>query len=164
MKLTVFRSNQADPHDVELTREVIPPVDVTGRMAGAGVGYVRVPSIGSRTVDQLKTQIADVTKSGAAKLIVDVRRTSTGTYEQGIALARLFVAKGTLAMRDSKGAPAREMIVSNTGDGAITAPVILLIHAGRRAPPSLCLGSGGNQRADLIGEHTHRTRRHSKAG
>src|SRR6478672_4581905 len=46
VKLTVFRNNQADPHDVDLTREVLPAMDVTSRMAGAGVGYVRVQSIG----------------------------------------------------------------------------------------------------------------------
>jgi carboxyl-terminal processing protease len=155
VKLTVFRSNQADPHDVELTREAMPLADVAGRMAAAGIGYVKVQSIGARTVDQIKAQIADVTKSGAAKLIVDVRRTSTGTYDQGIALARLFVAKGTLAMRDSKGAPSRDMIVSNTGDGAVTAPVILLVDAGTSGAAELFASAlAGNQRADLVGEHT----------
>jgi len=69
VKLTLFRNNQADPHDVELTREVLPISDVSGRMAASGVGYVRVQSIGARTVDQVKTQIADVTKNGATKLI-----------------------------------------------------------------------------------------------
>src|SRR6185369_16584756 len=68
VKLTVFRSNQADPHDVELIREVLPPTDVTSRIAAAGVGYVRVQSIGARTVDQVKAQIADMTKNGATKL------------------------------------------------------------------------------------------------
>jgi carboxyl-terminal processing protease len=155
VKLTVFRNNQADPHDLELTREVTPLADVTGHLAAAGIGYVRVPSIGARTVDQIKTQIADVTKSGASKLIVDVRRTSTGTYEQGIALARLFVAKGTLAMRESKGAPTREMIVSNTGDGAVTVPVVLLVDAGTSGAAELFASAlAGNQRADLVGEHT----------
>jgi carboxyl-terminal processing protease len=155
VKLTVFRSNQADPHDVELTREAMPLADVAGRMAGAGIGYVKVQSIGARTVDQVKAQVADVTKSGAAKLIVDVRRTSTGTYDQGIALARLFVAKGTLAMRDSKGAPSRDMIVSNTGDGAITAPVILLVDAGTSGAAEVFASAlAGNERADLVGEHT----------
>ena len=33
--LTVFRGNAADPHDVELTREVLPAGDVTARIAGA---------------------------------------------------------------------------------------------------------------------------------
>jgi len=155
VKLTLFRNNQADPHDVELTREVLPISDVSGRMAASGVGYVRVQSIGARTVDQVKTQIADVTKNGATKLIVDVRRTSTGSYDQGIALARLFVAKGTLAMREAKGAPSRETIVSNTGDGAITAPVILLVDTGTSGAAELFASAlSGNQRADLVGEHT----------
>jgi carboxyl-terminal processing protease len=155
VKLTVFRSNQADPHDIELTREVLPLGDVTGRVAAPGIGYVRVPSIGGRTVDQVKAQIAEATKNGATKLIVDVRRTSTGTYEQGLALSRLFVAKGTLAMRDSKGTPPRETIVSNTGDGAVTAPVILLVDTGTSGAAELFASAlSGNQRADLIGEHT----------
>ncbi len=155
VKLTLFRNNQADPHDVELTREVLPISDVSGRMAASGVGYVRVQSIGARTVDQVKTQIADVTKNGATKLIVDVRRTSTGSYDQGIALARLFVAKGTLAMREAKGAPSRETIVSNTGDGAITTPVILLVDTGTSGAAELFASAlSGNQRADLVGEHT----------
>jgi carboxyl-terminal processing protease len=58
-------------------------------------------------------------------------------------------------MRDSKGAPAREMIVSNTGDGAVTAPVILLVDAGTSGAAELFASAlAGNQRADLIGEHT----------
>jgi carboxyl-terminal processing protease len=155
VKLTVFRGNQADPHDVELTREVLPLADVAGHIASTGVGYVRVQSIGARTVDQVKTQIADLTKAGASKLIVDVRRTSTGTYEQGIALARLFVAKGTLAMRESKGAPTRDMIVSNAGDGAVTAPVVLLVDTGTSGAAEVFASAlAGNQRADLVGEHT----------
>jgi len=155
VKLTVFRGNQADPHDLELTREVLPLADVTGRVASTGVGYVRVQSIGARTVDQVKAQIADVTKSGASKLIVDVRKTSTGTYEQGIALARLFVAKGTLAMRDAKGAPSREMIVANAGDGTITTPLIVLVDAGTSGAAELFASAlVGNERADLVGEHT----------
>jgi carboxyl-terminal processing protease len=155
VRLTVFRNNQADPHDVELAREVLPLSDVSGRMAAAGVGYIRVQSIGARTVDQVKAQIADVTKAGASKLIVDVRRTSTGTYDQGIALARLFVSKGTLAMRESKGAPAREMIVSNTGDGSVTTPLTLLVDTGTSGAAELFASAVlGNQRADLVGEHT----------
>jgi carboxyl-terminal processing protease len=155
VKLTVFRGNQADPHDVELTREALPLADVTGRIASTGVGYVRVQSIGARTLDQVKTQIADLTKAGASKLIVDVRRTSTGTYDQGIALARLFVARGTLAMRESKGAPSREMIVTNAGDGAVTTPVVLLVDTGTSGAAEVFAAAlAGNQRADLIGEHT----------
>ncbi len=155
VKLTVFRNNQADPHDVELTREVLPAGDVTSRMAAAGVGYLRVPSIGARTVDQVKSQVASLTKEGATRLIMDVRKTSSGSYEQGIALARLFVASGTLAQRDVKGAPAKDMIVSNTGDGSIALPMVLLVDSGTAGASELFASAlSGNKRADLIGEHT----------
>ena len=155
VRLTIFRGNAADPHDVELTREVLPAGDVTARIAAPGVGYVRVPSLGARTADQVKAQVATVTKEGATRLIVDVRKNSTGTYDQGLALARLFVANGTLAQRDVKGAAAKDMILSNTGDGAITLPLIVLVDSGTAGPSELFASAvAGNKRADLVGEHT----------
>jgi carboxyl-terminal processing protease len=155
VRLTVFRNNQADPHDLELTRDVPPAGDVTSRMASPGVGYVRVPSIGARTVDQVKTQIATVTKAGATRLIVDIRKTASGTYDQGIALARLFVANGTLAQRDVKGAAAKDMILSNTGDGAVSLPLVVLVDSGTAGASELFAAAlAGNKRADLVGEHT----------
>jgi len=155
VRLTVFRGNAADPHDLELTREVLPAGDVTGRIASPGIGYVRVPSIGARTVDQVKAQVAGVEKAGATRLVLDVRKTASGTYDQGIALARLFVAKGTLAQRDVKGAPAHEMIISNTGDGSITMRLVLLVDSGTVGAAELFAAAvAGNQRADLVGEHT----------
>ena len=45
-------------------------------VAGSGIGYVRIVAIGSETAAQVKSRIAELTKGGAAKLIVDVRRTS----------------------------------------------------------------------------------------
>ena len=118
MTLTIFRGNAADPHVVTMTREALSPLDVTGRIATPGIGYVRVSSIGPRTADQVKSQVAEVAKNGATKLVVDIRRTATGTYEQGLALARLFVAKGTLAMRETKGAPAKDTIAADVIEAA----------------------------------------------
>ncbi len=155
VKLTIFRGNAADPHDLELTREVLPAGDVTGRIASAGVGYVRVPAIGSRTVDQMKAEVAALTKEGATRLAIDVRRDTAGTYEQGIALARLFIARGTLEQKDVKGSAAHDMIVANTGDGSITAPLVVLVDSGTAGASELFAAAlAGNQRAELVGEHT----------
>jgi carboxyl-terminal processing protease len=155
IKLTVFRNNQADPHDVELTREVAPAGNVSARIAAPGVGYVRVPSIGARTADEVKGQVATLTKEGATRLIVDVRKTASGSYDQGLALARLFVANGTLAQRDVKGAPAKDMILSNTGDGSVSLPLVVLIDSGTAGASELFASAiAGNKRADLVGEHT----------
>jgi carboxyl-terminal processing protease len=154
VKLTIIRGNAADPHTIELTREALPPLDVTSRTPSAGVGYVRIPFIGSRTVEQTKSHVADLARGGATKLIVDVRRTSTGTFEEGLALARLFIAQGTLAMRETKGAE-RETFAAKPGDGAIALPLVLLVDTGTSGAAELFASAvNGNKRGELIGERT----------
>ena len=46
MTLLVIRGNAADPHAVEVTREVPSGARVSGRAMGGDVGYVRVPAFG----------------------------------------------------------------------------------------------------------------------
>jgi carboxyl-terminal processing protease len=152
--LTIIRGTAADPHVVELTRESDPAPSVTSKIAAPGIGYVRLTGLGSGTASQVKSQVADLTKNGAAKLIVDLRRASTGSYDDGIALARLFVPSGTLTIREMKGAP-REPVAAASGDGAITLPVTLLIDTGTSGAAELFTSALiGNKRAEAIGEHT----------
>jgi carboxyl-terminal processing protease len=154
VKLTVMRGGAAEPHVIELTREAIPAGDVTGRMESGGVGYLRVAAIGAKTADLAKSQAADLVKSGAGTLVVDVRRTSGGTPENGLALARVFVGQGTLAVRETRGS-ARETIAARTSDGAVSQPVLILIDNGTSGAAELFAAAvAGNKRAELIGERT----------
>jgi carboxyl-terminal processing protease len=153
VSLTVFRGNAADPHVIELTREVLSPSDVTGRLAAPGVAYVRVAAIGPKTAEQVKQEVGDLTKGGA-KLIVDVRRTSGGTLEDGLALARLFVNRGVLAIREARGVE-RQSIDAASGDGSVSSPAVLLIDTGTSGAAELFAAAlSGNQRAELIGTRT----------
>jgi carboxyl-terminal processing protease len=152
--VTVIRGNAADPHVIDLVRVPVPAGDVTGRIAAPGIGYVRIAAIANGTAGRLRSQIQELTKNGAAKLIIDIRRTSGGQPETGLELARLFVASGTLAMREVRGG-ARDTIAAAAGDGAITQPAVLLVDAGTSAAAELFASAlVGNKRAELIGEHT----------
>src|SRR5262245_58693873 len=154
VKLTVFRTNQNDPHLIELARETAAPSDVSGRLAAPGVGYVRIAAVGVKTTDQTKAQLAELAKAGAASLIIDVRRTSGGTLDEGLGLARLFVGSGTLAQRETKGAPI-ETIAARAGDGAISLPTTVLVDTGTSGAAELFASALlGNKRAELVGEHT----------
>jgi carboxyl-terminal processing protease len=152
--VTIIRGNAADPHVVELVRQAEPASAVSQRAAAPGVGYIRIAGISKDTAEQVKTHVADAVKGGASNLIVDVRRVSNGSPEDGLAVARLFVATGTLAMRETKNGP-RETIATGPGDGSITLPVVLLIDTGTSAAAEVFASAlAGNKRADLIGEHT----------
>ncbi len=160
VKLTVIRGSAAEPHVVELARDVPAAIDVKSRMQGDGVGYVRIASFGKRASEQLRTQIAALTKSGAAKLIIDVRNSATGDLAQGVDAARLFVPSGTLAIRESRtgsavSAVSQDKIAAGKGDGAFTIPLVVLVDTGTSGPAEIFAAAlAGNRRAELLGEHT----------
>jgi carboxyl-terminal processing protease len=154
VKLTVIRGSAVDPHLVELTRETLGGPDVTSRIAAPGVGYLRIVTFGPKTADQIKSEVATLSKNGASKLVIDVRRTASGALDNGVASARLFVATGTLAIRESKRAE-RETVSAASGDGTITLPTEVLIDTGTSGAAELFAAAlEGNKRAELIGERT----------
>jgi carboxyl-terminal processing protease len=160
--LTVIRGNAAEPHEVTLVREKASTTAVTGRMINSDVGYVRVATFRDGVVDQLRKQIADLSRTGAKSLIVDLRHTAEGSYENGIAAARLFVKSGTLVMKGGREAEkdknqdaSREKISATAGDGSIELPAQLLITNGTSGAAELFAAAlSGNKRAELVGERT----------
>jgi carboxyl-terminal processing protease len=159
--LTVIRGNAAEPHEVTLVREKPSTTAVTGRMINSDVAYVRVATFRDGVVDQLRKQIADLSRTGAKSLIVDLRHTAEGSYENGIAAARLFVKSGTLVMKggreqkDKNQDASREKISAAAGDGSIELPAQLLITNGTSGAAELFAAAlSGNKRAELVGERT----------
>jgi carboxyl-terminal processing protease len=154
--LTVIRGNAADPHEIALVREKISGPQVSGRMVGE-TGYIRIAAFRNGVVEDLRRQVADLTKSGAKSLVIDVRRTAEGALDNGIAAARLFVKSGTLAIkagRDAQGTQ-KETIAARQGDGAIEVPVVLLVTTGTSGAAELFASAlDGNKRAELVGERT----------
>jgi carboxyl-terminal processing protease len=157
LKLTIIRGSAVDPHVVELTRETPSGAavqDVRSRMQSDGIGYLRIASFGKRAAEQVRTQAAALAKTGATRLIVDIRNSATGELAEGVTVARLFVPSGTLAIHESKAA-GQEKLTAAKGDGALTMPVTLLVDSGTSGPAEIFAAAlAGNKRAELIGEHT----------
>jgi carboxyl-terminal processing protease len=151
--LMVIRGNAADPHNIELVREPVSGPDVTSRMQGKA-GYIRIASFGPNVAHAVASQAAELVKSGATGLVVDVRSSASGELEAGLSVARQFVPSGTLAFKEAKGA-ARQPVMAVAGDGAIKLPVVVLVDNGTGGPAELFAAAlSGNQRATLVGEHT----------
>jgi carboxyl-terminal processing protease len=135
--LTVIRGNAADPHEVALVREKAATAVVSGKIAAPEVGYVRIASFREGVVDQLKKQIADLSRAGAKSVIIDVRHTAEGPIDNGVAAARLFVKSGTLAMKGQRepGQQAENVSVSRDGNSR-TRPETTGTDKGKAAQPA----------------------------
>lgn len=152
--LAVLRGNAAEPHRVELTREELPATTTRSRVIPPGVGYLRIGEFGKATPDQIKSEVATLTKGGATRLVIDLRGTAFGDVETGLAAAHLFVASGTLGYRQERG-KAKEAVATATGAGGISLPLALLTDNGTSGPAELFAAAlTGNKRASLIGERT----------
>jgi carboxyl-terminal processing protease len=155
VNLTVIRGNAAEPHEIALVREKNASAAVTSKMLGTDVGYVRVASFRNGAPEDLRRHAADLSKSGAKSLIVDIRRTAEGPLDNGYAAARAFVKSGTLGITSGRDSASRQTIAAKPGDGTIELPVTLLVTTGTAGAAELFAAAlDGNSRATLVGERT----------
>ena len=157
--LTLLRDSLADPHQVTLVREAEPATVVSGHIQTGntpGIGYVRVAAFTPGVAAKLQTEVAALTKQGATRLVVDLRGTSEGSYDEGIKAARLFIpAGGTIVSLESKGVTTAAVQKAIKGDGTITVPVVLLSTTGTSGASEVFAAALlDNKRATLVGERT----------
>ena len=151
VSLLVIRGNAADPHVLDLVRERVAGAEVTSRMANATTGLIRVAEFSASTAGQIRQAIDALGKTGASRFVVDLRGTSRGDLDQGIAAARLFVKDGQLAVRLTRG-DQRDVVSAQPGDGAVAAPAALLVDQGTAGAAEVFAAAlSANDRADLVG-------------
>ena len=82
--LTVLRVQQgAEPHEVRLRRAKIDYPAVTSQMLPSGIGHVKVRSLESGKSKSVAAEVRKLAASGAERIILDLRRSSTGDPEEG---------------------------------------------------------------------------------
>jgi carboxyl-terminal processing protease len=152
--LTVIRGSAADPHDVVLVREKPAGASVSSRLIGADVGYLRIATFRNGSVEEIKKQSADLARSGAKSLLIDLRRTAEGPLENGVAAARHFVKSGTLVIKAGRNKTDRTPLTASN-ESSIDLPVTLLVTNGTSGAAELFVAAlDGNGRADIVGERT----------
>ena len=152
--LSLIRGNTNEPFDIELTRQRLTGPAVATRMLDERLGYVRVNRFAAGTSSELADAIDSLVDGGASGLLVDVRNTAGGSFEEGIAAARLFVGSGTLLRRTEHGDQEIE-IPATAGSSAIETPVVLLTNFGTAHAAELFVaGLSGADRADTVGQRT----------
>jgi carboxyl-terminal processing protease len=154
VSLLVFRGDAAEPHRLELVREVGKTDRASSRRLPGGEAYIRVASFGAGAATAVQRSVGALGTAAATGLIIDLRGTADGQAEEGIATARLFVRNGTIATLASRHAkPA--VTSASSGDGALTMPVVLLTSNGTANGAEIFAAAlQGSKRARLVGEPT----------
>ena len=154
--LSLIRGSTQEPYDIELVRERLAPAEVSGRLLeeAGDVGYLRIPAFGESVAAAVADTVAMLEADGAAHLIIDVRSAAEGTYEAAIEAARLFVAEGTLAIREEND-DTRTPLEATAGRNAVALPATLLTNFGSSGPAEVFVAAlVEHDRAATIGQRT----------
>lgn len=96
VNLRVLRSGEK-PKTLKVTRAAykVPPVET--KIEANRTGVIKVYSLEAGEANDIKTQVANLSKQGVQKIVLDLRGVATGSLEEGVSVANLFIKDGELA-------------------------------------------------------------------
>src|ERR1017187_9397049 len=153
--LTVVRARHPDPAAISLVRSnvVLPPVE--SKMMDGQVGYINIDALSPALVKDAAAAIQKLQKDGAQKLVVDVRDCGSGSPEDGIALANLFLKQGRITYLKGQKYPQKNFD-ADPAKAISSLPLAVLTNAGTAdAAEILASAVQDNKRGQVVGERTH---------
>lgn len=159
LELSVLRVRKAEPQKMTLTRAnlVYPPV--SGRLitdqGSEPIGLIQTVTLSGNRVQEIASKVQDLEKQGAKRLILDLRHCDTGSPEEGIALANLFLDKGLISYSVGQKV-SRENYDASPSKQITKLPLAVIVNRGTAGPAEIASAALlDSKRADVVGEHTY---------
>lgn len=154
VNLRVLRAG-AKPQTIKVTRGTYKTPPAESRVEPGKVGVIKIYSLESGEANDIRTQVQNLTKQGVQKIILDLRSVATGSLDEAVAVANLFIGEGELAKvlgRDNKvlksftADPSKAIF-----DGKLIALIDLGTAGGAEVVASAILD---RKRGDVVGERS----------
>jgi carboxyl-terminal processing protease len=154
LNVQVVRARKAEPQKVVITRDVVGIPPVTEKMMDNGIGYVKVEALTKGKAQEIASKIKSLEKSGAKKILLDVRYCAEGDENEGIAAANLFLNHGTITYLQGQKYP-RQAFNADPAKAVTNLPVAVLVNRGTSGPAEIIAGAIlENARGDIVGDKT----------
>src|SRR5437762_642551 len=154
LNLSVVRARRAEPQKVVVTRDVVSIPPVKDKMLDDGIAQIRVDALTKGKSQELASKIKAVQKSGAKKLILDLRDCAEGDEAEGVATANLFLNHGTITYLQGQKYP-REAFNAEPSKAVTTLPLVVLVNKGTAGPAEIVAAAVlENARGDVVGDKT----------
>jgi len=154
LNVQVVRARKAEPQKVVITRDVVGIPPVTEKMMDNAIGYVKVEALTKGKAQEIASKIKSLEKSGAKKILLDVRYCAEGDENEGIAAANLFLNHGTITYLQGQKYP-RQAFNADPAKAITNLPVAVLVNRGTSGPAEIIAGAIlENARGDIVGDKT----------
>lgn len=154
VNLRILRAG-AKPQTLKVTRGTYKTPPVETRIEPGKVAVIKVYTLDEGEANDIRTQVENLKKQGVQKIILDLRGVATGTLNEGVSVANLFIKEGELAKvlgRDNK------VIKSFTADPSkaiFDGKLIALIDLGTAGAAEVVASAIlDHKRGDVVGERS----------
>jgi carboxyl-terminal processing protease len=154
VNLSVVRARKAEPQKMSIARDVVIIPPVSDKMLQDGIGYIKVDALNKGKAQEIAAKIKSLEKSGAKKLVLDLRNTSEGEQSEGVATANLFLNHGTITYLQGQKFP-REAFNADPSKAITSLPVAVLVNKGTAGAAEVVAAAIlENARGDVVGDKT----------
>ncbi|HUO24753.1 MAG TPA: S41 family peptidase [Candidatus Aquilonibacter sp.] len=150
----VVRARRAEPEKVVITRDTVRIPAATDKMLEDDIGYIQPETLDKGKADEIAARIKSLEKSGAKKLVLDLRNVSEGDESEGVATANLFLNHGTITYVQGQKFP-REAFNADASKCITSLPVAVLVNRGTAGAAEIVAAAIlENARGDVVGDKT----------
>lgn len=153
LDMTIIRTRKIEPQKITVVRDVVTLPAVQEQLQG-DTGIVKAQVLTKGKAQEIAEKVKSLQKKGAKKLVLDLRYNSEGDEEEGVAVANLFLSKGTIG--SLQGQKYDKVVYAADPQKKITdLPLVLLVNRGTAGPAELVASAiQDNQRGDILGDKT----------
>lgn len=152
--VSVVRARKAEPQKIVITRDVVSIPPVIDKMLEDGIGYIKPEALTKGKAQEIATKVRSLERSGAKKLVLDLRNVSDGDESEGVATANLFLNHGTITYLQGQKFP-REAFNADPAKCVTSLPIAVLVNHGTAGAAEVVAAAVlENARGDLVGDKT----------
>lgn len=152
--VSVVRPRKAEPQKMVITRDLVAIPSVSEKLLENNIGDIRVDAFTKGKSQEVAARVKELEKSGAKKLILDLRNCAEGEEAEGIATANLFLNHGTIAYMQGQKVP-RETFNADPSKAITSLPLAVLTNRGTSGAAEIVAAAIlENARGDVIGDKT----------
>jgi carboxyl-terminal processing protease len=150
----VHGRNPAEPQKISITRAMVAIPPVTDKLMDDGIGYVKAEALTKGRAQEIAAKIKSLEKSGAKKILLDLRNCADGDETEGIAVANLFLNHGTITYLQGQKFP-RESFNADPAKAVTNLPLAVLVNRGTSGAAEIVAAAMlENARGDVVGDKT----------
>jgi len=154
VNLSVVRPSKAQPQKISITREVVKYPSVSSKMLDSQIGYIRTEGFPKGRAQEIASRVRELQKSGAQKLILDLRNSGDGDVAEAVSTANLFLNHGQIAYVEGQKYP-RQNFTADSSKTITSLPLVVIVNKSTAGAAEIVAGAVlDNARGDVLGDKT----------